>query len=61
MSPSSRGRGRQPADPVDGVRRRHRRRERSKARHKRVTRIVLALAIGLLLVLAGGGFTGAAV
>jgi penicillin-binding protein 1A len=61
VSPSSRGRARQPADPVDGLRRRHRRRARSKARHKRVTRIVLVLLIGLLLVLVGGGFTGAAV
>jgi penicillin-binding protein 1A len=61
VSPSSRGRGRQPGEPIDGVRRRHRRRERSKARHKRFTRVVIALIVGLLLVLVGGGFTGAAV
>jgi penicillin-binding protein 1A len=61
MSPSSRGRGRRPPDPVDGLRRRHRRRERSKARHKRFTRVVLAVFIVLLLLLIGGGFTGAAV
>ena len=61
MSPSSRGRVRQPADPIDGLRRRHRRRERSRARRKRFTRLVLALIVGLLLVLVAGGFTGAAV
>jgi penicillin-binding protein 1A len=61
VSPSSRGRVRQPAEPIDGLRRRHRRRERSRARHKRFTRLVLALIVGLLLVLVGGGFTGAAV
>ena len=61
MSPSSRGRGRRTIDPLDNARRRRRRRERAKARHKRVTRIVLAIIIAVLLVLVGGGFTGAAV
>jgi penicillin-binding protein 1A len=63
VSPSSRGRGTrsQMGDPFDDVRRRKRRRERSKARHKRFTRILLGIALGLLFLLVGGGFTGAAV
>jgi penicillin-binding protein 1A len=60
MSPSSRGR--RPGSDFDGGRRRKRRRGRSKARHKRFVRLVLGALIGLLLLLLlGGGFTGAAV
>src|SRR5438067_9615192 len=62
MSPSSRGRGaRRTIDPLDNARRRRRRRKRSKARHKRLTRFVIGSIVVVLLVLAGGGFTGAAV
>jgi penicillin-binding protein 1A len=60
MSPPSRGR-RPASDPLLIARRRKRRRNRTKARHKRFARIVLGIAIGMLLILVGGGFTGAAV
>jgi penicillin-binding protein 1A len=61
MSPSSRGRAGGTPEPYDNPRRRKRRRDRAKARHKRFTRVVLAIIIGVLLLLVGGGFTGAAV
>jgi penicillin-binding protein 1A len=61
VTPPSRGRGRRMPEPYDNPRRRRRRRDRAKARHKRFTRVVLAIVIGLLLLLVGGGFTGAAV
>jgi penicillin-binding protein 1A len=61
VSPSSRGRASRTYDAFDDARLRKRRRERSKARHKRFTRIILGIMLGSLLVLVGGGFTGAAV
>jgi penicillin-binding protein 1A len=61
MSPTRGRRSRPPSDPLLIGRRRKRRRNRSKARHKRVIRILLGAGVGTLLILVGGGVTGAAV
>jgi penicillin-binding protein 1A len=62
MSPSSRGRGRRPpSDPYLDQRLRKRRRERTKARHRRFVRVVLIVVVGGLGGLLVTGFTGAAI
>jgi penicillin-binding protein 1A len=62
VSPSSRGRGRQPAsDAFLTERARKRRRHRTRARHRRFARLVVGGLLGGLLFLVAASFTGAAV